>query len=427
MAAPPAEMGKTALLVRMNELQSENYSLRSRLQSTVEELRVAQRAAQKKAGGTQAAASSSPPAVARRAASVEVVSCTIDKEVQTVAAGPVSNNEQLYLQKISKLQHELQIRGDKIAALESGSRLGVNAEHVAKSAHAVESELARVQAHNTALEAALHRAQAVEALDASSSDVLRELRAELAHVLEQRASLQAKADALGRENHQQRVALGLERQQSTAGPSPPVGSHALVAAAAAAEESAQNELSQARTLFRFAEESAQNELSQARTLFRLYGKQWSTEELERLLHQDESFEVDKRLHDQHQHANAPLLHIEQTLHANQQLRDELSNTKDDLMLAHQKIEELSVTVQLHAKYQDLHVSKSAEIAASESAQQAASEIAFLCDTLAAMKAETEYLNRKLSGVVGERDTALAAFEELRLRSDQLLHGCEEIA
>jgi hypothetical protein len=408
-AAPtPAEMGKTALLVRMNELQSENYSLRSRLQSTVEELRIAQRAAQKKVNTSPAA-----PAVSQRAASLEVVSCTIDKEVQTTTAGsPGGTSDQQYIQKITKLQQELQIRSDKIAALESGTaRTAASANGAAINVYALEGELAQVQAHNVALEAALRRSQAVEALDAGSSDVLRELRAELAHVLEQRSILQAKADALGRENHQQRIALGLERQShGTAGPSPaivPAGGGALVVVAG--------------------EDSAQCELSQAKTLFRLYGKQWSTEELERLLHQDESLEVDKRLHGQQEHSNAPLLHIEQTLAANQQLRDELSSVKDDLMLSHQKIEELSVTVQLHAKYQDLHVSKSAEIAASESAQQAASEIAFLCDTLAAMKSETEYLNRKLSGVIGERDTALAAFEELRLRSDQLLHGCEEIA
>lgn len=399
------ELGKTALLVRMNELQSENHSLRSRLQSTVEELRVAQRVAQKKVAAT----ASQPQSATKRAASVEVL-CTIDRDTQTIA--PAGSND--HLQKIAKLQQELQIRNDKISALEGSSprhsasdkptpTSAVAEKSGSKSYSVLEGEVSKLQSHCAALEAALRRSQTVEALDTGSSEAIRELRSELAHVLEQRSALQAKVDGLARENHQQRIALGLERTGPSSSPS-------SVATSVAA-----------------AEDAAQRELSHIATMFRLCGKTWSTDELERLLHQDEALEVDRRLQQQHQSANAPLLHIEQTLAANQQLREELASTKDDLMKAHQKIEELSVTVQLQSKYQDLHVSKSAEIAASESAQQAASEIAFLCDTLAAMKAETEYLSRKLTGVVGERDTAIMAFEELRQRSDQLLNGCEEIA
>lgn len=386
------QVGKTGLLVRMNELQSENFSLRSRLQSTVEELRIAQRAAQKK---------SSTPAPARgaRASSVEV-SCTVDREAQTTGATICD-----YQQKVSRLQQELHVRNDKISALEAA-----HANHVSQALTSTpprnksdDVELVRAKEHIATLEATLRRTKALQSLDDGSADVVRELRNELAHVLESNNVLQSRVDALQRENRQQRIALGLDGGSGT--PQQP-------------EEEVSREAPQRQR---------DDSLTRVQTLFRLYGKTWSVDEVERLLHQDETIEVDKRLRDQHASSSGPLLHIEHTLAANQQLRDELSMARDELLSAHQKIEELTVTVQLHGRYQDLHVSKSAEMAASEGAQQAASEIAFLCDTLAAMKMETEFLGRKLTRASSERDAAVAAFEELRVRSEQMLHGCEEIA
>jgi hypothetical protein len=391
-----AELGKTALLVRMNELQSENHSLRSRLQSTLDELRTAQRL--RKHGS---------PLAHQRASSVEI-SCTMDREVQTT--GPSNVDAHM---RITKLQHELQQKGERIASLEQQVSFYKNAaspsEKVSRSSprqmppmmsdETTSAELVRLQAQN----AALGRLQAVSALDNGSTGVSQELRAELAHALEQKRALQSRVDELQRENWQQRSALGLDRS---------IGETSLPARRDDGND-------EPRAL-----------ISKMQTLFRLYGKRWSYEELERLLQQDESFEVDRRLQRNDQDNTAGgggLLHIQQTLVANQQLRDELSAAKDSLMQAHQKIEELTVTVQLHGKYQDLRVSKSAEVAASESAHQAATEIAFLCDTLAAMKAETEYLNRKLTTATSERDCVAAAFEELRVRSEQMLHGCETIA
>ena len=104
---------------------------------------------------------------------------------------------------------------------------------------------------------------------------------------------------------------------------------------------------------------------------------------------------------------------------------DLEGTRTELLRAHQRIDELQYTLELERRERAL-LNASGGGSEGGTTRQASAEIAFLCDTLAATRAEVESLTTRLSNAEVERDAAAASFAEMKRKSEQLLQGCQKI-
>jgi hypothetical protein len=127
------------------------------------------------------------------------------------------------------------------------------------------------------------------------------------------------------------------------------------------------------------------------------------------------------------------------------VRNNLFRLHEELSCAQKQIEELTFALELekrtaatlaqHVGMRDpsgtihpLHTGAAVhEEYRSEAAQRAAREIAFLCDTLAATRAEADALKAEVQSTRLERDAALESFRDLKERSEDILQSCHELS
>ena len=182
---------------------------------------------------------------------------------------------------------------------------------------------------------------------------------------------------------------------------------------------------------------------EAARLFRLYDRPFSVEEISKLLDSNEtsSAALDFPNEDGGDGGGASSSPgssrqkaMIQQISASLALREELDACQSELVAAHERIDELSFALELEQRhvaqlrFNQVTSSNNADVLInSEAAKQAAEEIAFLCDTLAATREEADRLEKSLQTARLERDAALAAFSELKQRSEEVLFGCHEIS